>query len=187
MGKRGTRSKGRPGLSDVFASPILPITYLSFSSISFFAGVCSAGKETGEQSSIRKKNRGQRKGVCEKVSFVAGGETDLQAAGQDTGEKHWGLRVPAWCCETLSHGRIALDRALGKGPGQYKPSPVHWNRRPISHKTIHPKTSLCFQLTSQMCFWIIPPGDAVLTGVGAGSLVLRGVRERVGLAALGRS
>ena len=88
VGKRGTRSKGRPGLSDVFASPILPITYLSFSSTSFFAGVCSAGKETGEQSSIRKKNRGQRKGVCEKVSFVAGGETDLQAAGQDTGEKH---------------------------------------------------------------------------------------------------
>ena len=88
VGKRGTRSKGRPGLSDVFASPILPITYLSFSSTSFFAGVCSAGKETGERSSIRKKNRGQRKGVCEKVSFVAGGETDLQAAGQDTGEKH---------------------------------------------------------------------------------------------------
>ena len=88
VGKRGTRSKGQPGLSDLFASPISPITYLFFSSTSFFAGVCSAGKETGERSGIREKNRGQRKGVCEKVSFVAGGETDLQAAGQDAGEKH---------------------------------------------------------------------------------------------------
>ena len=87
VGKRGTRSKGRPGLSDVFASPILPITYLSFSSTSFFVGVCSAGKETGERSGIRKNNRGQWKGVCEKVPFVAGGKTDLQAAGQDAGEK----------------------------------------------------------------------------------------------------
>lgn len=88
VGKRGTRSKGQPGLSDLFASPISPITYLFFSSTSFFAGVCSAGKETGERSGIREKNRGQRKGVCEKVSFVAGGETDLQAPGQDAGEKH---------------------------------------------------------------------------------------------------
>lgn len=87
VGKRGTRSKGRPGLSDVFASPILPITYLSFSSTSFFVGVCSAGKETGERSGIRKNNHGQWKGVCEKVPFVAGGKTDLQAAGQDAGEK----------------------------------------------------------------------------------------------------
>lgn len=68
-------------------NPPSPATYLSFSSTPFFAGVCSAGKETGGRSGVRKTNRGQRKGVCENVPFVAGGEKHLWAPGQDAGGK----------------------------------------------------------------------------------------------------
>lgn len=86
-GQRTDREQRQTRALGCVCNPPPPATYLSFSSTPFFAGVCSAGKETGGRSGVRKTNRGQRKGVCENVPFVAGGEKHLWAPGQDAGGK----------------------------------------------------------------------------------------------------
>lgn len=85
------------------------------------AGVCAAGKETGQRPRTRERNRGQRQGVRESASLVAGGEMHLSEPHQDPRGKHPGLRALAWCphaptCgrrQMRSPGQIPRDRALG--------------------------------------------------------------------------
>lgn len=123
--------------SDAFALAFAAI-HACFSSTCFSAGLRSAGKEAGSRARAGERTRGQREGVCEKVSLVAGGKRHLSEPGPGSRGKHRGVRVPAGCRPAPARGQRPCT-----AQGQY-PQTEFWASRssPAQIKPVSMESSI---------------------------------------------
>lgn len=129
--------------SDAFALAFAAI-HTCFSSTSFSAGLCSAGKEAGSRACVGERTRGQREGICEKVSLVAGGKRHLSEPGPHPRGKHRGVRAPTGCCPVPARGQRRCTAqgqypqmefwASGSSPAQIKPVSTESSINDVSYK-----------------------------------------------------